>query len=241
MPTGSAFPATRASILERIRSPDPTVRDLGYDLLVTGYWKPVYKYLRLRWGADADDAQDLTQTFFATALEKHFFDRFDPAQARFRTFVRVCLDRFVQNQRRAERAQKRGGGARTVTLDFADAEGELRHHHAPAPDDLDRFFHQEAVRALFERAVHAVRDELRAGGKESVFRVFERYDLAQVEGTTYAAVAGELGLPVTQVTNHLAAARRLFRARLLDDLREMCASEAEYRAEARELLGVDVA
>jgi RNA polymerase sigma factor (sigma-70 family) len=241
MPSGSAFPATRASILERIRSADPAVRDLGFDLLVTGYWKPVYKYLRLRWGADADDAQDLTQTFFAAAFEKHFFDRFDPAQARFRTFVRVCLDRFVQNQRRAERAQKRGGGARAVALDFADAEGELRHHDAPAPDDLDRLFHQEAVRALFERAVHAVRDELRGAGKEAVFRVFERYDLAQLEGTTYAAVAGELGLPVTQVTNHLAAARRLFRARLLDDLREMCASEAEYRAEARELLGVDVA
>jgi DNA-directed RNA polymerase specialized sigma24 family protein len=241
MPSGSAFPATRASILERIRSADPAVRNLGFDLLVTGYWKPVYKYLRVRWGAAAADAQDLTQSFFATALEKHFFDRFDPAQARFRTFVRVCLDRFVQNQRRAERAQKRGGGARAVTLDFADAEGELRHHDAAAPDDVDRFFHQEAVRALFERAVHRVRDELHASGKGAVFRVFERYDLTQQENVTYANVAGELGLPVTQVTNHLAAARRLFRARLLEELREMSGTEAEYRAEARELLGVDVA
>lgn len=239
MPSGSAFPATRASILERIRSADPAVRDLGFDLLVTGYWKPVYKYLRLRWGADADDAQDLTQSFFAAALEKRFFDRFDPAQARFRTFVRVCLDRFVQNQRRAERALKRGGGARVVTLDFADAEGELRHHEAPA--DLDQVFHREAVRALFERAVHAVRDELRAAGKDPVYRVFERYDLAQAEGVTYAEVARDLGLPVTQVTNHLAAARRLLRVRLLEQLREMAGTDAEYRADARELLGVDPA
>jgi RNA polymerase sigma factor (sigma-70 family) len=240
MPSGSAFPATRASILERIRSPDPAVRDLGFDLLVTGYWKPVYKYLRIRWRADEEDAQDLTQSFFATALDKHFFDRFDPTQARFRTFVRVCLDRFVQNQRRAERAQKRGGGTRTVALDFADAEGELRYHDVAAPDDMDQFFHQESVRALFERAVQRVRDELLAAGKAAVLHVFECYDLAQDETLTYADVARRLGLPVTQVTNHLAAARRLLRERLLEQLREQSGTDAEYRAEARELLGVDV-
>lgn len=240
MPSGSAFPVTRASILERIRSADPAVRNLGFDLLVTAYWKAVYKYLRLRWQADTHDAQDLTQSFFATALDKGFFDRFDPSQARFRTFVRVCLDRFVQNQRRAEQALKRGGGTRTVTLDFADAEGELRHHEA-GPDDVEQFFRRETVRALFERAVHRVRQELVAAGKEAVFHAFESYDLAQGEDTTYADVARLLGLPVTQVTNHLATARRLFRTRLLEQLREVCATDAEYRAEARELLGVEVA
>jgi RNA polymerase sigma factor (sigma-70 family) len=228
-------------MLERIRADDPAVRGIGFDLLVSGYWKPVYKYLRVKWRLDEDDAADATQEFFTAALEKRYFDRFDPAQARFRTFVRVCLDRFVQNQRRATRAQKRGAGAPPVSLDFVTAEGELRHHEPAVPADEDRFFRDETVRALFERAVDQVRAELATAGKGIVFRVFECYDLGGEEGLTYADVGRALDLPVTQVTNHLATARRLFRERVLERLRDVSGSDGEYRAEARELFGIEVA
>lgn len=232
------FPPTRLSVLQRIRSDDRDERQQAFDALAAAYWKPVYKYLRLRWRAAPEDAEDTTQAFLAAAFEKQFFDRFDPAQARFRTFLRVCLDRFVQNQLKAAGRQKRGAGQRVLSLDFEDAEGELRHHEPAAPADVDELFRREVMRALFTRAVAEVRDDYRRRGRESQFRLFERYDLEQ-EGVSYAALAAETGMPVTQITNHLAAVRRAFRAAALARLRELTGSDEEFRADARDLLGVD--
>ena len=81
---------------------------------MTAYWKPVFKYLRLKWHAPAEDAADLTQAFFLRAFEKSFFADFDPRRARFRTYLRTCLDGFVTNARKADTRQKRGGG---LTID----------------------------------------------------------------------------------------------------------------------------
>ncbi|HSL72450.1 MAG TPA: hypothetical protein VK864_19535, partial [Longimicrobiales bacterium] len=71
-----------------------------------------------------------------------------------------------------------------------------------------------------------------------VFDVFDRYDLAGNE-VSYADVARELAISVMQVTNHLHAARQRFRALILAEIRALSGSDAEYRAEARELLGID--
>lgn len=226
-------------MLHRLRSDDRDERQQAFETLIAAYWRPVYKYLRLRWRATAEDAEDTTQAFLATAFEKQFFDRFDPAQARFRTFLRVCLDRFVQNERKAAGRQKRGAGQRAFSLDFENAEGELRHYEPAVPADVDQFFRQELVRAIFTHAVAAVRDDYDRRGKSAMFRLFERYDLEAEEGVSYASLAADTGLPVTQVTNHLAAVRRAFRAAALGYLRELTASDEEFRAEARDLLGAD--
>jgi hypothetical protein len=74
------------------------------------------------------------------------------------------------------------------------------------------------------------------------FEVFSRSDLDPVNGEerpSYRQLAEEFKLPVTQVTNHLAWARREFRRVVLEQLRQLSGSEAEYRAEARELFGID--
>ena len=105
-----------------MQSTDPEVKRAGHDTLVSAYWKAVYRYLRMKWRATAVDAPDLTQEFFMRALEKGFFESYEPAKGRFRTFLRTCLDGFMSNQRKAERRLKRGGGVLPVALDFDDAE-----------------------------------------------------------------------------------------------------------------------
>lgn len=207
--------------------------------MVAVYWKPVYKYLRLKWHVSEDEAKDVTQDFFARAIEKGFFDRFDASKARFRTFLRVCLDRFVANERKASSRLKRGGGDRIVPLDFETAEGELRQHDVAVPPDLDEYFQREWIRSLFALAIDDVRDEYRRAGKEDQFRLFVRYDLeAPAAGSrlTYSDLARESGVAVTDVTNYLSAARRTFRRLLLERLRSVCGDSAEFEAEARQLL-----
>jgi DNA-directed RNA polymerase specialized sigma24 family protein len=223
------FPATRQSVLERVRSADEGVRRDAFGDLAVGYWKPSYHYLRLQWGLAPEAAEDAVQAFFATAFEKQYVERYDPAQAKFRTFLRVCLDRYVQNLRKAAAAEKRGGGA-ACELDEMAAEVA----------DPDRFFHDETVRFLFGRAVGSLQAACAAAGRDVVYRVFERHDLAPASDTSYASVARDLGLSVGQVTNHLHAARRQFRDLALGHLRALSATDDEYRREAREIFGLEI-
>jgi RNA polymerase sigma-70 factor (ECF subfamily) len=235
-----AFPPTRQSLVRAAGSTDADVRRQAFGALAEGYWPPVYKYLRWRWRADRAEAEDLTQGFFARAYEKRFFDRFDPARGRFRTFLRACLDGFVANERQAATRLKRGGGAPMISLDVEGAERELAGPALAAGDDVEAWFHREWVRALFARAVSALERRCAEHGRSVAFAVFRRYDLEGDDGErpTYEALGRELGLPVTQVTNHLAAMRRALRKEVLDALRALTASEEEFQAEARDVLGV---
>jgi hypothetical protein len=235
----SAFPATRHSIVAAMRSDRADDRRSAFDAMVTAYWKPVFKYVRLKWHASAEDAADLTQGFFLRAFEKDFFAAFDPSRARFRTYLRTCLDGFVANSRKADARLKRGGGVTLVAIDFAEAERELRLQSVNAVEDFDAYFHREWLRALFAAAAERLRDACAARGLALRFVVFEQYDLAadDQERPTYAALAARHGLTMADVTNELAAARREFRRLVLDALREQCASDEEFEAESRALTG----
>jgi RNA polymerase sigma factor (sigma-70 family) len=234
------FPATRHSVIERIRQSDADGRRQAFGDLVEGYWKPLYKHLRITWRMNPDEARDLTQGFFADAFQKGWLERYEPGKARFRTFVRVCADRYVMNARQAESRLKRGGGVETLSLDFEGVEREMSASLHAATLDPDELFHQEFVRALFERAVDDLRHECSAAGRGLQFTLFERYDLAPVEGVSYATLAHELSVTPSQVTNHLAQARRRFREIALGLLRARCGSDDEFASEARELFGVDL-
>jgi RNA polymerase sigma factor (sigma-70 family) len=233
-----AFPKTRVSLLERTQSDDADVRARAFETLAAVYWGPVYAYVRLTHGATREDAEDLTQGFFAEAMRRDLFARYAAGRARFRTYLRACIDAFVSNERKAQRRIKRGGGTRTVRLDVADIEGRLR-----TESDVDTVFYSEWVRGVFGLAIARLRERCAKSGRQLELTVFERYDLADVEHNdrpTYAQVAADLGVPSTQVTNWLAAIRREFRNIVVETLRELCGSDEEFRSEARALLGLHV-
>lgn len=234
-----SFPPTRLSVVERTRSGDEETRRIALASIVEAYWKPAYKYLRMKWSLGPDDAADLTQEFFASSLEKEVVERYDPARARFRTYLRLCLDGFASNARKAEHRIKRGGGVTMVPLDFETAEGEMVRHEPAVDADVDELFYREWVRALLERSVADLKRHAEAAGRPEMFDVFARYDLVDEADArpTYTAIASALNLTTATVTNHLAAMRKQFRKIVLERLRELTSSEEEWEAEASKLLG----
>ena len=107
---------------------------------------------------------------------------------------------------------------------------------------MDDYFDREWVRSVFGLAVETLRAEMQTAGKECHFLLFQRYVLDEpdaVDKVSYRDLAAEFNLPVTSVTNYLAGARREFRRIVLDKLRELTATDDEFRREARMLLGVD--
>jgi RNA polymerase sigma factor (sigma-70 family) len=222
-----------------VSSDDPITRGRAFQTLVLAYWKPVYKTIRTRWRKDRDEAQDLTQAFFARAFEKDVFEQYDPARARFRTFLRSCLHNYLANEAAGAARLKRGGGTLVLSLDFEGADGELD-AAVPLAASPEEEFDRELARSLHELALSDLRERLAGTGRARYWSVFERYELAAGDRPTYAALAAELGITVTDVTNHLHFARRELRRILCDRLRRITASDEEYRSEARELFGVDV-
>ena len=239
-PGGGRFPATRHSAVLAAQSADLIERERGLAILLETYWRPAYKYIRVRFGEANVDAQDLTQSFFTRALEKDFFDGYDPEKGSFRTYLRTCLDRFVANEKKAAGRAKRSPGAPLLPLDFEGAEGELSHQEPPHPSSMEQYFHDEWVRSLFALSVERLREECERRGKDLPYLLFERYELDRDpdEKLTYGRLAEEFHIPPTQVTNFLALARREFRRIVLERLREITATDREFREEARSLLGV---
>jgi DNA-directed RNA polymerase specialized sigma24 family protein len=231
------FPLTRHSVIERLCTPGGAGRSEAFGDLVAGYWKPVYKYLRVRWRLGPEEAEDATQALFAEAFANAWFE---PDKARFRTFVRLCADRLVMNSQQAASRIRRGGGQQILSIDSAGAEDELLAQAPGAPPEAEDFFKREFVRALFDRAVRSLRKDCLTRGREVHWQLFERYDLRADERPSYAALAAEFELTPGQVTGYLAQARRAFRTHTIAELKTLCGDAEEFRREARDLLGLEI-
>ena len=234
VPAGG-FPATRYSVIAVLNAAESPKREVAWESLVQMYWKPVYKYLRIKWHKSNEDAEDLTQGFFTSAMEKKFFKNYDPERSRFRTFLRTCLDGYAANEEKAAKTLKRGGGALFVPLDFHQAEIELKQSRY-SPDEV---FEKEWIRSLFSTALDAFRQKCEEQGKRIQFQVFEQYDIDSEPGSriSYDDLSKHFGISVTAVTNYLSFARREFRKIVLLKLQEMSGNQDEYRADARRLIG----
>jgi RNA polymerase sigma factor (sigma-70 family) len=218
---GSLFPTTRGSVVAALASDDDAERSRAFDTLTRIYWTPLFKYART--AHRREDADDLTQAFLALAFERESLAQYDGEKASFRTFLRMLFDRFISNDARAASRLKRGGDL--VRVEFGDEAG------GPDPEEL---FRREWVRSVFEMAI----DRLRAAVDPMTFSIFEAYDIAA--GVSYRDLAARHGINATTVTNRLASARRTFRETVLVILREITASDREFRSEARAVLGVEL-
>jgi RNA polymerase sigma-70 factor (ECF subfamily) len=192
----------------------------------------------MRWRIEREDAEDFTQDFFSLLLEKDSLASYDPAKGKLRTFLRTCIDRLFMNQTRDARRQKRGDAAIHVSLDFEEAEHELAaSSQTGSPED---YFENEWVRTLFALAVERLRAHCHEGQKSTHFALFERYDLSDEDTRcSYAALATEFHIAITDVTNYLSSTRREFRRCVLAQLRDMTGGEEEFQREAQSLLGVE--
>ncbi len=182
-------------------SPGGSLTPEAMERIAALYWKPVYCFVRVKYRKSNEDAKDLTQSFFASAIEREFFARFDPARASFRTYLRMAVERFAANEYAAANRLKRGGGVELEPVEEQAASAE-------SPEET---FEREWRRQLFTLALQDLRAECERAGKQTQWAVFEAYDLTDEERPSYAELAARHGVPETQITNYLAWARRTLR------------------------------
>ena len=225
-PGGSRFPATRHSAVLAAQSADLIERERGLAILLETYWRPAYKYLRIRFGESNEDAKDLTQAFFARALEKDFFAATIRTRAASAPTCAPASTASSPTRRRPPAARSARRALPCCRSTSTAPRASSRAQDPPDPAPMEQYFHAEWVRSLFALSVEQLREECARRGKDLPYLLFERYELDRDpdEKLTYERLAEEFQIPATQVTNFLAFARREFRRIVLERLREITAT-----------------
>ena len=209
--------------------------DRALEELCRAYWYPLYAYVR-RQGRSPEDAQDLTQEFFARLLEHKYVRLADPQRGRFRTFLLSSLKNFLINEWEKARATKRGGGERKFSLDAEDAEGKYREEPA---DEMtpDRIFEKQWATALVENVLARLRGEYVAMGKVGLFEELKGHVWGD-GGGTYAEAAARL--KTTEGALRIGAHRlkEQFRRVLRQQVAHTVAGPDEIDAELRHLISI---
>ena len=236
----ASFPLTRHSAVREATSADVEVRKQAFQDLVTAYWKPVYKYVRVKWNASNEDAKDLTQAFFLRLWKEASATgsiRRGPA------FALICASRSTALSPTSAKRRGESNGAAASLSCRSTSTAPRESSAVPGPRqtaDPTISSTGSGCGACSRFPSNELRRDCQASGKETHFLVFERYDLEGPDRSskpTYGELALEFGLSPTQVTNYLAAMRREFRRLVLERIRATTGSDDEFREESRRLLG----
>jgi RNA polymerase sigma factor (sigma-70 family) len=201
--------------------------------LCESYWYPLYAFLRSR-GHPVQDAEDLTQAFFAQLLEKRTLRHADRGRGRFRSFLLTSLTNFAANERDKEAAQKRGGGVPAISLEFENAEG--RFQLEPATDETpEKIFDRRWAITLLDRVLARLTAEMIRTGKESQFERLKTYLIGDQPQLSYAENASILGVSEGAIRVAVHRLRRRFRDLIRDEIAHTVSSPEEIEDELHHL------
>jgi RNA polymerase sigma-70 factor (ECF subfamily) len=235
-PQRSAFVTTHWSVVLTAGRSDTMRAQDALAKLCQAYWFPLYAYVRRR-GHSVEDAQDLTQEFFARVLEHQWIARADQAKGRFRTFLLTALERFLANEWDKARALKRGGGHPCVPLQLDTA--ETRYGVEPTHDRTpEQAFEHRWALTLLEEVVKQLEAEFHAEGRAAVFAALKPCLVGDRESQPYAELASALGMNESAVKVAVHRLRQRYRELLRAEIAHTVASPADVDAEMRHLFNV---
>ena len=171
---------------------DSAKRAEALEKLCRAYWYPLYAYVRRR-GNGPEDAQDLTQEFFARLLEKNWLADIEPVGGHFRSFLLTALNHFLANVYEHNRTAKRGGGKQIISLDQEHA--EERYLNEPTVDETpEKIFERRWAVAVLEQALTRLRAETRQTDRSRHFDLLNPFLSREAGDGEYAAVGAQLGI-----------------------------------------------
>jgi RNA polymerase sigma-70 factor (ECF subfamily) len=210
------FATTHWSLIVAARDGDAPQAEQALAALCRAYWYPLYAYIRHQ-GHPADQAQDLTQEFFARFLEKDFLGVVDPGKGTFRSFLLAACRHFLANERDRQRAQKRGGGHAPLSLNLDDAEARFGREPGHSLTG-EKLFERRWALALLEEVLTRLREEYASRDKEALFERLRSFLIGERQPGGHAAAAEELGLTEGAVKVAVHRLRQRYRELLREEI-----------------------
>ena len=230
------FLTTHWSVVLTAGSSDTPLAQAALEKLCRGYWYPLYAYARRR-GHSVEDAQDLTQEFFARVLERHWLARADQAKGRFRTFLLTAMERFLVNEWHKVRALKRGGGQRNIPIQLDTA--ETRYGVEPVDTQTpEQAFEYRWALTLLDEVVSQLEAEFCARDQADLFATLKPCLVGDRAAQPYTELAAKLGMEEGGVKVAVHRMRQRYRELLRAEIANTVASPGEVDAEMRHLFNV---
>ena len=232
---GDIFATTHWTVVVAAGKRSTPQSDRALEELCRTYWFPLYAYVR-RHGHTKEDAEDLTQAFFARLLQKNFLAGLDSAKGKFRAFLLAALKHFLANEWDKARTQKRGGGAATLSLDWqtADTKFQVANVTEPSPD---RVFDREWALALLAKVIERLQTECDTEGKGKLFEHLKIFLTAGKGELSHAEAAQKLGMDEIAVRVTVHRLRKRYRQLLRDEIAQTLADPGTVDEELRALFG----
>lgn len=231
-----AFVTTHWSVVVTAGRSDTTRAHDALANLCQTYWFPLYTYVRRR-GHSPEDAQDLTQEFFARLLERNWVANANQEKGRFRSFLLSAMNHFLADEWDKARAQKRGGGVPAVPLQFDTA--ETRYGVEPADNATpEHSFERRWALTLLEEVLKRLQAEYEQEGKTDLFAALNPCLVGERTSQPYAELAVQLGMNEGAVKSAVHRLRQRYRQLLRDQIAQTVATPDEVDEELRHLFAV---
>jgi RNA polymerase sigma factor (sigma-70 family) len=232
---GDIFATTHWTVVLAAGQRHTPQSDGALEELCRTYWFPLYAYVRRR-GYSKPDAEDLVQAFFARLLAKNFLAGVDNGKGKFRAFLLASLKHFLANEWDKSQAQKRGGGAVNLSLDWqtADTKFQVAATNGPSPDQA---FDREWALALLAKVIERLQKECEADGKAKLFEQLKIFLTAGKGESAQGEMAKTLGMEEGAVRVAVHRLRKRYRALLRDEIAQTLADEKQVDEEMRALFG----
>lgn len=200
------------------------------------YWKPLYAYVR-RSGFNVEEAEDLTQGFFEQFFAKEYLKQVDPQKGRFRSFLVASIKHYISNERDRKRAQKRGGKAVHISLDFEDAE---RLYASEPQDGLspDQIYERQWVANLLRMVFDELQKQYAKTGEEALFVALQPFLTFEEPRPSYREVAESLNKSESAVKSAIYRLRKQFGKALRRRVQQTLPQDEDVDLEVKQLLRV---
>jgi RNA polymerase sigma factor (sigma-70 family) len=231
-----AFVTTHWSVVLAAGRNDTTRARVALEKLCQTYWYPLYAYVRRR-GYSPEDAQDLTQEFFARLLGHNWLGRADQQRGRFRSFLLSAVNHFLADEWDKARAQKRGGNFIHVPLELNVA--ETRYSHEPADQITpEQNYERRWALTLLDEVLRRLSSDYQQQGRSEWFAALHPCLVGDRNSQPYAELAVQLGVSEGTVKSAVHRLRQHYRQLLREEIAQTVAEPGEVDAELRHLFAV---
>jgi RNA polymerase sigma-70 factor (ECF subfamily) len=233
---GQDFRTTQWSLVLRAGEQNSEVVEQALQDLCRRYWYPLYCYVRRR-GYSAEDAQDLTQEFFARLLSKGGLASVDRSKGKFRSFLLGSMAHLLANEWNRSQTQKRGGGCPHFSMDAAAA--EERYQYEPSNQlTPETIFERRWAETLIDTVTRRLQTEFAESGMADRFEGLKGFLIAGDEPTSYAAAAARVGISEGAVRTAIYRMRQRYGELFRAELAETVTNYQELEEEIRHFLAV---
>ncbi len=230
----TSFPVTSWGVVLAAGGGDANRRLEALERLCSTYWYPLYAYIRRR-GHGPEEAQDLTQEFFARMLEKGWLCGVEEDTGPFRCFLLTAVKCFLANEYDRSRALKRGGGHVILPLDTALAE-EWYRREPRTEETPESIYDRRCALAILDQALKRLQAEARTSGKSRQFELLSPFLSCEAEVGDYARLGMQLGMGTGAVGVAVHRLRHRYREVVREEVAGTVTSLLQVDEELRQLL-----